>query len=416
MLLYLLYSAGGTAAVYLASILLSAAMMFLLYRKVRGALTVNPLITCTFLMLFTVLTSLFFYGRPHVFSFFLLYAELEILFGFYDGKHEKTIWLVPLIAMLWSNLHGGSSCLAYLLCLLFLLSGTLRFSAGKIHFERLEKRKLIILGAVTLLSMAAVFVNPIGYRVFIYPFVNLSDKVSMTVISEWQAPDAKKIGELVLYFLPILLMVIGFIAADREIRGIDLAFFLVFLLMFFRSARFIILWYIAAAFSAFEYLPFSKLSEFKRTWEKIVAALLALALFVLAVIQIPAIAGTINDGKSVSKVMTEEAVEAVKAEAPERLFNDYNLGEALIAADIPVFFDARADLFSPDGILEDGVSLMFLESTDGEENPVRTMTEKYGFDAFLTPKSRPLAAYLYSHPELCELKYEDRETAFFVVR
>ena len=68
---------------------------------------------------------------------------------------------------------------------------------------------------------------------------------------------------------------------------------------------------------------------------------------------------TIKDGEIISVTMSDDAINVVKEDAPERLFNDYNLGEALIFNEIPVFFDARADLYAHDNIMADGVSMTF---------------------------------------------------------
>lgn len=79
-------------------------------------------------------------------------------------------------------------------------------------------------------SVICIVINPIGLKVLAYPYVNLSDSLSMTVISEWQAPDAKLIGNLVLYFLPIVVMSIGIISRKKEgtvYRFIDYACFFI---------------------------------------------------------------------------------------------------------------------------------------------------------------------------------------------
>ena len=241
----------------------------------------------------------------------------------------------------------------------------------------------------------------------------------MGIISEWQSPDAKSIVEVVFFFVPIALSVIGFIHTDKNVSFIDLMLLMIFVFLFLRSVRFIILWYIVAPFVCFKYLPAGPKVTFDTAKTK-------LLLFIFSIICVILLfAGIINVGKAcrektpISSVLDETAIEAVKDSNPQRLFNDYNFGEALIYNDIPVFFDARADLFSECGILSDGVELMFLQPINDslkKEFDVDEMISKYRFDYILINKNRPLYPYLQSHSADYSVIFEDEEVGYFEVR
>ena len=207
---YLIYSSFGQAGIYLLSIGLAILLTMFMALQVGKRAKENILISGLFFTLFTVLTSLFFYGRPQIFGFFLLFAELKLLYGYMEDASTKSVFFIPLIACLWSNLYGGSACLSYLLCVLFLIASAFRVQLGRVYSERKTKGQICKLLLVTVLSIAGIMVNPIGYRALVYPYINIGNTLQMSVISEWQVPDAKNIGHLVLYFLPIVLMQSGY--------------------------------------------------------------------------------------------------------------------------------------------------------------------------------------------------------------
>ena len=416
---YWILSLAGETGVFLFSFAAAIGMMACLWVQGKKYSQNNVMISGLYYCLLAVQTSVFFYGRPQIFSFFLVFLELKILYAFYEKDGGKSIWFLPLLSMLWSNLHGGSANLSYLLCGLFLFVGSFDF-----HFERIEGKKLSkesrrILFLVLLCTMGAIFINPIGYRVFTYPYANLSDKLSMSVISEWQAPDAKKIGHLVLFFLPIAVISMGLVVGTAKSRLIDWLIMLAFVFLFFRSTRFIVFWFIAAPFYAFQYFPCCHIQKIKGKMELCLSALLMVLLIAFAGYGLWKIGLTLQNGTAIAKVLDEQAVEVIKADAPKRIYNDYNVAETLIYHDVPVFFDARADLFSKPGILADGISMMMLQSVSGATDGAtgsfdpEALIAKYDFDAFAILKTRPLYVYLHSHPERYVLVYEDGNLGYF---
>lgn len=415
-----IFTVAGEKGIFCFCFIAALIMMVLIYKETKDHIMNNPVIGGLYITLLAVITSTFFYGRPHIFGFFILFFELKILYGFMRKPDTKSIFVIPVLAVLWSNLHGGSSNLSYIFCFAFLGTAALNIKFGRIQSKRLDKKALLRLGCVSFATMGAILVNPIGFRVFIYPYQNLSDSVSMNYISEWQSPDAKQIGQLILYFAIIALITVGMIAYEKKIDLIDIVVMAMFLFLFLRSVRFVILWYIAVAFYGLKYMPGCRISKIKHFWEK-AAVIVCESLLVIAVSYgMKKTKDTLSTGEIISKSMSHEAVEAVKSDAPKRIFNDYNVGDALIYNEIPVFFDARADLFARDNILADGFSLLYLHQINpekkGESVVVDDMLEKYDIDAVIVQKIRPLYSYIISHPERFLLVYGDSEIAYFRIK
>lgn len=413
---YQIFRVAGATGIYLFSLMLGICFLGICYLESRRYLGKNFIFCGVFYGIYAVLIYMFFYGRPQIFSFFLLFAELKLLYRFYDDPDDKGVWLIPLFACLWSNLHGGSSCMSYILCLAFLAAGMFKFRVGSVKAKRWSRHHVIKLLTVTITSIAFLFVNPIGINALKYPYINLSDAISMKCISEWEAPDAKDIGQLVLFFLPVALMVVGFMTEEMEIRWIDLLITAMFLYLFFRSKRFIMMWNLAAVFSCMRYVPQIRIKEMTTKAEKRLMTVLMIVTMFLCIYTVGLIVVKIQDGTPMIQTeMSDEMLEAVREESVYALFNEYNFGGELIFHDIPVFWDGRADLFAAADILADAVNLTYLQNTAGTAEDFAAETiEKYGFDSFLLMKERPLCTYLLSHPESYSVRFEDEQAIFFV--
>lgn len=416
---YILLQFTGELGVYLFSFAAALIMLCLLWNETKAHAKRNILLSSAYFICLAFVLSAFFYGRPHLFSFFLLFFELKCLYKFVANPQSKAIYYIPVISCLWSNFHGGSSNLSYLLCILFLVAGILPINIGRLYSLKWDKKSFLKLLGVSVASILAILVNPIGLDLLLYPYVNMGDSLMLSLISEWASPDAKDMSQLILFFLPILAMTVGFFTEKKRICTLDVFVMLAFLLLFFRSMRFIMLWYIAAAFYAFKYMPRLRFPWIKKKL-KVVASLLAVVFFsFVAVYSISEFKFTYTNDLLISDALNEEMIDFIKKEEPERLFNDYNFGEALIYNDVKVFFDARADVYASDQLLANGASLLFLKQYNARAGypfvDVEGLIDKYDFDAIVIGKSRPLYSYLISHPDEYSCLYEDNFSAYFKV-
>ena len=123
-------SVFGELGIFLFSVFGAIALYFLLVSVTKKYLGKNLLLHGLFYALFGVLTSMFFYGRPHVFSYFLLFLELKFLYAFYENPSSKKVYWIPALAVLWSNLHGGFRILHIFFALFLSLQGCLLLTRG----------------------------------------------------------------------------------------------------------------------------------------------------------------------------------------------------------------------------------------------------------------------------------------------
>jgi hypothetical protein len=123
--------------------------------------------------------------RPQMIGYLLLIVELVLL---HLGRICNPRWffaLPPLFA-LWVNCHG-SFFLGIALAGTLLFSSWFNFRSGSLAAVRWEPRRRQMLAWALGLSVAALFVNPVGVKLVLYPFeALLVPSVGMGAVSEWQ--------------------------------------------------------------------------------------------------------------------------------------------------------------------------------------------------------------------------------------
>ena len=124
-----------------------------------------------------------------MFSFLLLSTEIIILENFKKNQQNKSIYFLPIISLLWANLHGGSSSLSYIVPLFYLFFSIREFKIGNIQKDLLSKEKLKKLAIICLLTILTICINPYGFKMLLYPYSNMLDTTMLASIVEWQSPN-----------------------------------------------------------------------------------------------------------------------------------------------------------------------------------------------------------------------------------
>jgi len=413
---YCIHNATGDLGIFFFSLISAIGMALLIMIRNKDAIKKSIVLSSIFLFPMVILIKLMFYGRPHLISFFLLYATLSCLYSYRRDETSRAIYLIPFISVLWGNFHGGSSTLSYILCFMFMFSGLFEFSIGKLHGEKLSRKQLLTYFGVGVLSIAALAINPYGLHMLTYPYVNMGDSFAQGMINEWTAPDAKEISHLIVFYLPLFIIGVSMIITDKRIKAVDLLVFTFFLYMFFRSVRFAVVFQIASAFFAFDYFIAREIKAVRTKLDSAIFCVFLLILIGVNVVSFSNIVKAYHAEKLISVVLETKFIELVKKDVPQRLYNDYNFGVTLILNGIETFVDARADLFSPHN-LRDAKSLLSLTQFDKKEKSKifdpEKIIEKYNFDAFLISSSSPLSVYLRSKPDNYKILLEDEEAVYF---
>ncbi|HET9373836.1 MAG TPA: hypothetical protein VFO40_02620, partial [Chthoniobacterales bacterium] len=164
---YLGYRAWGLSGVHFVEFvvieLIFGGILIYSYRE-SGKFKAAVLATC----FGALLGSVSFGPRTILFGYLEMVALLLILQR-YRRKGQGGLWAIPLIFGLWINTHGSWS-LGLVLFGIIIAAGFPKGSWGRVDAEPWTPTQFRNLVVTAVCSVAALFVNPYGYKLVLYPF------------------------------------------------------------------------------------------------------------------------------------------------------------------------------------------------------------------------------------------------------
>jgi hypothetical protein len=155
------------------------------------------------------------FARPHVLSWLFTVLWFQILDSWESAQspeNRRRLWILPVLMLLWVNLHGGF-VLGFALLGLYLLSGAIRYFRC-LQMRQDIARRLRELGIVMAVSLVASFINPYGYQLHIHVYRYLSSRWLMNHIDEFLSPNFHGVAQQC--FVAILLIAIAGLAVVRN--------------------------------------------------------------------------------------------------------------------------------------------------------------------------------------------------------
>ena len=409
LVLYAAWQLGGALglSVYMAA--LATAGMFFIYKMCEG----NRYLVAFALILGAAAAAVFWSPRPQMFSFFLSAVVLYLLY-LYRSKHIDRLWLIPVIMGVWGNLHAGFS-----IGFIF-LGGTIAGEALSRLFnpqgQVLPWRGIGKLVVISLISAAALVINPYGLQMLLVPFQTLSIGALRDFIQEWNSPNFQ--GRETWAFVFLLLGVLGAAGASkRRLSWTDFVLVSGTAFMSLLAGRNIAVFAVAAT-PVLTYHLDSILTE--RGWvfqpmRRITPRLARLNLVIVVVVLLGCLAKVllIMEPKSLAADMRAhlpvDVAAYIEAERPPQpMFNSYNWGGYLMFAvpDYPVFVDGRTDLYG------DTFLVQYLQAAVGGEGWRETL-DQYGINTAVIEKESGLARRLRDEIGWQEV-YTDSMASVFV--
>lgn len=206
-LLWLAYAAGGATLTFLLRGLVIGLAYGLLWVMTRRSGT-GPRLASLLIVLLGLASSNNWSVRPQLFAYPLFVLAFWILLDWHRGQ-SRYLWALPVIALLWANVHGS-------FILLFLLAGSaLIFGKGD--------RKLLTIWLAT--ALAATLVNPRGAGVWKYVFDLLHSPSDQLYSVEWRPPSNQG-WQLNLFFGWLLLLVPLAATSGRRLSLLEWLWFL----------------------------------------------------------------------------------------------------------------------------------------------------------------------------------------------
>jgi hypothetical protein len=327
---------------------------WLLYQTLRTRS--NDILLCTFItILATATSSSHWLARPHAFSLLLTVIWCHCLDRF-QYKHDRTLIYLPLIMLLWVNLHGGY--FFGLILLVIYLAGNVVYSLvgrpDQIRQYRMKAKSLLL---VLVATVGICIINPHGFEILWFPIRVTSDRFVMDRVTEFMSPNFHE----ALPFKYMFLTAISMLALSRStLNLIEVALISLLSYMALYSGRYVSLFAIIAAplllrtgESIIARIPERFLQFYRKRNRNLIAIDTKLhgyvwptisALFIVGLVLTGALRHQFND-----KIFPVAAIEFLKKETiPGNMFNNDEFGDYIIFAAWPkyrVFMDGRSDMY-----------------------------------------------------------------------
>ncbi len=392
----------GSAGLLLLTALVLTLSFMLAYQRSGGPLPARILA----LALGVWATTPIFCVRPQIFTYLLASFFIAVLTRFFNKGSYRPLFVLPLLTILWVNLHGAY-ILGPTIILLFAAGAVCDWVAGQAE-RAVTKRRVILLLITCAVCLAVVPLNPNGIAMLSYPFATLNSSGIQTGIMEWRSPDF----HLAIFrpFAALLFITVGVLAlSPKRPRPSQVLLFVFFSLTALYAMRNLPLFVLVAFPLAAEYAywPNWKLPSWSLGLQKpLQAAMLLLVAIVAAKIASDHIGRELDLELTRLPVRAASFLDAQKLPGP--IFNSYEFGGYLIWRLYPryrVYVDGRTDLYG-DAFLDN-----FIQVYEVNTDP-RVALHHDGIRTVLVDSRSALAGFLRTQTEWKRV-YEDPVAVIF---
>ncbi len=233
-LYYLVYQAGGLPLmIAFNTMLLVLTFVVILHLCLRANSRLHVAVLCS--LVAADVLGLYSSVRPQSYSFVLFAAFYCILWMYREGRWD-CLWALPVLMVVWVNLHGAFVLGIGLLILVWGTEAIRRAArgpgAGTLSPAALRKLTLILA-----LTVVACLANPEGYRVFAYVRQLQVDPSSQQFVTEWQVPSVKEQSGLLMFFGPFFLALLVFFYTRSPLSLTELGLFSAFAVLALGARR-----------------------------------------------------------------------------------------------------------------------------------------------------------------------------------
>lgn len=228
-ILAVLFAAGHLPLVSLALGAVTAAGFLLVYLAIDRR--VNFVIAGCALVLGVAAANPIWGPRIQMITFTLTALTYLWIKRYCEGR-SRALYALPLVILLWTNLHAGFF-IAYAFLGIALAAEGLRWALKRP--TALSTRRLRNLALVLLASLAAAMVNPNGWDIYLYPLQTISSNAQQRLIVEWFSPNFQM--SQMYAFEAMIFLLIGGLAVARRIELRQFLFLLAGLGLSLHSVR-----------------------------------------------------------------------------------------------------------------------------------------------------------------------------------
>jgi len=270
-LTYSIYSFSGYVGISILRTIILVGTFYIFYYlltkfKVSNTFSVFSLLVLAFGVIDRVTP------RPHLISylFFALLLLIICRYRYFNRDNKKVLYFVPVIFLLWANMHMGIIAGGFLMAVYFMAEalGTF-YPSNNSSVKPLSRKELLNLFVILAVSALMMLVNPNFLQTYIYSYDHTKMKMLETV-NEWMSPFSSRYQDsLVSYIYKILLFagVINIFYAVKKKDWFPALLYIAFAIYSVRAMRFtvdfVLIVFIFTVSSVYYYLNSLKSSSVK---------------------------------------------------------------------------------------------------------------------------------------------------------
>lgn len=405
----------GLTGVVLFFAFLIALVYYLLYKALRSY-DGNIFISITIVIFVFASSQIHWLARPHIFSLLFMVVWCHVL-DEYQYRDINRFFLLPPLMLLWVNLHGGFIA-GFVLMGCYFVGNLVEYYLNTPPDRVVPGLKCRAIFKITFVCLLACLINPIGYRILLFPFNLVKNTYLMDHVTEFLSPNFHE----PLVFKYLLLATLALLGCSRQkLNIIELILLLFFTNMALYSIRYVTLFAIVAApiilrrsdellgrasgvfVESFRVRSarIAAMDEVAKGWLWIPAGVALVVIFCAG--------GTIRYSFD-EKLKPVAAVEFLKKERISgNMFDNDEFGDYIIYAAWPVyrvFFDGRSDMYGSERMKE-------YYRISNFEPGWEQVVEKYRIDWIIFDANSALSRYLRARGGW-RLIYADKLAHIFV--
>ncbi len=405
----------GLTGIVIFFAVLIASVYYFLFKMVRSYNS-NIILTALIVALSIGSSQIHWLARPHIFSLALIVLWYYLL-DLYQYRDRNYLYLLPLLMLLWVNLHAGFIS-GFMLLLIYIGGNLISFIFTRPEGRQITGKKLRNLTFIFIACIFMAFVNPFGYHILTFPFNLTSNKYIMDNISEFISPNFHE----PMPFKYLLILMIAILAiARRRLNAIETMLILLFTYMSLYSARYIPLFAVITApilvrqsgmimsETNGRFIEFFRKRSYRiALTDSFAKGYLLPSLSVLLVV-ILSMVGRLSYtfDRAIKPV---DAIQFLKNEPlTGNMFNNDEFGDYIIYAAWPqyrVFFDGRSDMYGT-AIMKEYFKIAGIKQ--GWEDVIR----KYNIDWIIYNSDSALSQLLADRRDW-QLIYSDKVASIFI--
>jgi hypothetical protein len=402
-LIYNMYRAGGYSGLMLLLCALTATFCVLHY-LVGWVASGNPKIALLGGLSGWLFGTVGFAVRPQLIGSIFLLTELALIH--LARRHDRRwLWALPPLFSLWVNCHP-SQVIGIVAFASYWLCSMPRFRIGSLVSNGMDRSESRMFGVALALSIAMLFVNPIGWRLPFYPFnAVFYQPYTAAIVTEWWPLDMADARSLAMFGVAALIFGLVLLR-HTELHLTDLAWLAIGMGSAIKHRRMVVIFGILVTPVLCRLLA-DLWENYRPERDSRLGNILAMSAAIAVIVW--AIPDRQNIRQQIAAENPVKAVEFIrKSHIAGPMMNDFIWGGYLMWAfpEEKVFIDGRADIFEWAGVLADyGKWYKF------DEDPRRVL-DKYHVNFCLLPFSTPMSNVLGIVPGWREAYRDDLAVVF----